>query len=220
MFLFYLILFLFFIWILFFLPIQVHISYLRNKKANRLQVQVKFLFIKIRKDISEPLLKILSIMSKRRFSPENVKESLHAQRLPLRNYNLIFKRIFVWWPKFIQIISHGIRMTGKILKPIRCQKLHVYTEIGLDDAAQTGIAVGSVWAIISFGLSQISKWIVLKPETPQIKVVPIFNNPRFYLEYDCIIVFPLGHIIIVFIQMVRFMRFSTNMIKTNSTFFI
>ena len=78
---------------------------------------------------------------------------------------------------------------------------------------KTGFAYGSLWAGYSFLLSQLSKWMVLKPETPVIKIIPDFNASRLHLEYDCIITFPLGHIIIVFIQTLRFVRVSSHLMK-------
>jgi len=129
----------------------------------------------------------------------------------------------LWFPRGMQIFSHSLKLASKIFKPIKCKKLKIYCEIGLFNAAQTGIALGGIWAILSFLFSQLSKWITINPQTPEVEIIPDFYNTKLNLKYDCIIVFPLGHIIIVMLQTVRFLRVSSVLLKnvtaynTNST---
>ncbi|KJS22505.1 MAG: hypothetical protein VR72_05540 [Clostridiaceae bacterium BRH_c20a] len=215
----YLLLFLIFFILTAFIPIQIHFTYKRENNKNKLKVQIKILFITINQSVINPILKIISFIARKKYTSKNIHESMHAQRLPERNWGLILKRINIWLPRGIQIISHSVKLTSRILKPIKCKKLNIYTEVGLFDASQTGLAFGSLWAVYSFLISQLSKWMILKRETPIIKIVPDFNNSKLNLEYDCIIAFPLGHIIIVLIQTARFVRLSYHLIKgvTNIT---
>jgi hypothetical protein len=196
------------------LPTQIHINYRRANNEDKIKIQVKILFITLNKVFSTPLAKILSLMARKKYTPKNFEKSMKADKLPEKNWKIIFRRINIWLPRVLQIIFHSLKLTSKILKPIKCKKLNIYTEVGLVDAAKTGMTIGSLWAVYSFLLSQLSKWVVLKPETPKIQIVPDFNNnSKLHLEYDCIIAFPLGHIIIVLIHTIRFVRVSYHLIK-------
>jgi len=196
-----------------FIPMQIHIFYQRINNEDKIKMQIKIFFITLDKSFSAPLAKVLSLLARKKYTRENIEESIKAKKLPERNWGLILRRLNIWLPRGIQIFSHALNFTSKIFKPIKCKKLNIYTEIGLFDASQTGLAYGSFWAGYSFLVSLLSKWMILKPETPTIKIVPNFNNSKLHLEYDCIIAFPLGHIIIVFIQTVRFLRVSSYLIK-------
>jgi len=209
----YLLLFFIFLVLAAFIPIQIHFNYKRENNSNKLKMQIKILFITINQSITTPMMKIISLFARKKYTPEKIIESIHAKKLPERNWGLILKRINIWLPRGVQIMSNSIKLASRILKPIKCKKLNIYTEFGLFDASQTGLAFGSLWTVYSFLISQLSKWMILKPETPNIKIIPDFNNSKLYLEYDCIIVFPLGHIIIVLIQTARFVRVSYHLIK-------
>lgn len=203
-----------FVLILFaFIPIQIHITYQRINKSANVKIEVTVFFITIRKTISKPMSKFFSLLARPKYNIKNIKESFKANKFPEKNWGIILHRLNTWLPRMIQIIYHALKLTSFLLKPIKCKKLRIYTEFGLYDPSQTGFAYGSLWAGYSFLLSQLSKWMVLKPETPVIKIIPDFNASRLHLEYDCIITFPLGHIIIVFIQTLRFVRVSSHLMK-------
>ena len=95
-------------------------------------------------------------------------------------------------------------MTTKILKPIKCKKFKVYSEIGFLDASFTAITAGIMWAANSYMLSQLSRWMVINPEALNVQIVPDYNKDKLLIDYQCIITFPLGHIIIVLLQTARF----------------
>jgi hypothetical protein len=196
-----------------FVPIQIHILYQRKENKDQIQIKIKLFFITINLAITSPFVKVLALLARRKYNPKNIKESLKAEKLPERNWGVIIRRINIWAPRGIQVLSHSLKLTSKILKPIKCKKLNIYTKVGLGDAAQTSIAFGSLWGIYSFLISQLSKWISIKTETPTIQIIPDFNNPKLHLEYDCIISFPLGHIIIVIIQTIRFVRVSSSLLR-------
>lgn len=196
-----------------FIPIQVHITYQRINNTDEVKIKIKILFITLNKGISTPISKIFSLLARKKYTTDNIKESLQAEKMPERNWGIILRRINIWVPRGVQIMSNALKLTSRIFKPIRCIKLNIYTEVGLSDASKTSLAFGSLWGVYGFLVSQLSKWMILKPETPTIKIIPDFSNPKLRLEYDCIITFPLGHIIIVCIQTVRFLRISTHLMR-------
>jgi hypothetical protein len=209
----YLIITLIFLIFLAFIPIQIHVTYQKINKMTKVRIEVKVFIIIIRKTISTPFAKFFSLLARPKPNLNNIKESLKSNRFPERNWNIILRRISTWLPRMVQILNHALKLTALIFKPIKCKKLSIYTKVGFHDPSHTGMAYGSLWAVYSFFISQLSKWMVLRPETPVIKIVPDFNEPKLHLEYDCIIAFPLGHIIIVCIQTVRFVRISSHLMK-------
>lgn len=199
--------------ILFFLPVEICVNYYRLNKEDKIDIQIKYLFIKIRNMKTKPLTKILSLLARRKYDLEEVQEAMHSVKIPDKNWLLILKRLRVWIPKSIQVLAHAIKLTTKIFKPVKCKKLKLHSEIGFFDASLTAIATGSMWAINSYILSQLSRWMVINPETINVKVLPDYTKDKLLLDYQCIIVFPLGHIIIVLLQTARFMRVSYHLFK-------
>ncbi|NMA02105.1 MAG: DUF2953 domain-containing protein [Clostridia bacterium] len=186
------------------LPVEVRVNYHRSDKEDQLDIKIKFLFIIIRNVKSKPFIKILSLLARREHNLEEVQEAMKSEKMPPKNWRLILKRIRVWLPKSIQVLAHASKLTTKILKPIKCKKFKVYSEIGFLDASMTAIAAGSMWAANSYMLSQLSRWMIINPEALNVQIIPDYTNDKLLIDYQCIITFPLGHIIIVLLQTARF----------------
>src|SRR5690554_1789454 len=84
--------------ILLFLSIEVCVNYQRVDKQEKIDIQLKFLFIKIRNMKSKPLVKILSLLARREQNLEEVKEAMQSDQLPRKNWFLVLKRLGVWIP--------------------------------------------------------------------------------------------------------------------------
>ena len=196
-----------------FIPIQVHLHYHRHDANDNVKIGVKVLFFTFSNFRTAPLIKLLSLMSRKEHDFNELQEAITTEKLPQKNWLIILRRLNVWIPKGIQVVSHAIKLTAKILKPIKCKKLNFYGEVGLIDASKTGIVTGSMWAMNGYILTQLSRWMIIKPENLRIKIVPNYTKNKILINYDCIIVFPLGHIIIVLLQTARFMRISHHLLK-------
>ena len=66
----------------------------------------------------------------------------------------------------------------------------------------TAIAAGSMW-YASYMLSQLSRWMIINPEALNVQIIPDYTNDKLLIDYQCIITFPLGHIIVL-LQTARF----------------
>lgn len=198
------ILFIIILLLLAFIPVQVHVNYQKIDDEGKLKLKIKYLFISFNKVLEAPLPKTLNLMAQKKYTAKNIEKAVKTERIPKRNWSLIYRRIRTFIPRFVEIIANGMKLASKVFKPVKCKKLNIYNVIGLPDPSQTGMAIGGLYAIYSFLLSYLSHWIFLKPDLPQIKIIPQFNQQKILLKYDCIISFPLGHIIIVVFQAIRF----------------
>lgn len=64
---------------------------------------------------------------------------------------------------------------------IRCRRLTWETSIGLNDAAQTGIAAGGIWGIKTSIIGVLSRWISLKGCRLSPRVNPLYGNKHFHV---------------------------------------
>ncbi|HWJ04137.1 MAG TPA: DUF2953 domain-containing protein [Verrucomicrobiae bacterium] len=91
-------------------------------------------------------------------------------------------------------------------KGIRCKHLRWVFEVGLKDAAETGIAVGAIWSVIGYYLGKLNTNITFEVANPQVAVYPSFRQPIFKADIDCIFKLRIGHIIIAGFKMLRIVR--------------
>lgn len=186
---------------LYLIPIKVQI-YFKAANDNIFIIKTSIFFITITKKINKPISKILALLSREDYNKGEVQEALNTNIFP-KNADIILKRVMDDIPRFLQIIK-----STKIFKLLRCKKMKLYTEIGLSDAYKTGLIIGALWTITGIILGKLSSSQMLRSKKPKIGLVPIFYTKRVFIEYDCIITFPLGHIILIYYQIVRFLIFS------------
>lgn len=111
--------------------------------------------------------------------------------------------------KMIRIIGGNIYKNAnsvfyKWSQPIKINRLNIHIELGLNDAFQTAIAVGTGWAILGIVYSVLSHSLDLKNAETQFMLNPNFNmRNNLHIDFSCIFEFRLGHIIIIIYQVMR-----------------
>lgn len=90
------------------------------------------------------------------------------------------------------------RILRRITRSIRIKKLSLYSELSLNDPAQTALAVGSTWWLLGIIHSQLNCLFNLADTDNQLMIFPNYRQ-RNYLRLDasCILELPLGHIMII-----------------------
>lgn len=199
--------------IMIFIPIRIHTIFKNVNEEMVMIINVKILFFTIKKKVSKPFTKILALSSRKNLNTQEIKEATKADKVPKKNWKIIYRRLKKSFPKITEVLKKSMRVSAKIIKPIKCEKLHLYTEIGLLDPALTGVIVGVLWSMQGILISQLTKYMELKSEAIKIKVIPRYNESKFDFNYESIIVFPLGHIIIVVYEFVRFFKVSKYLLK-------
>jgi len=94
----------------------------------------------------------------------------------------------------------------RVRKNILVEKLKINIDFGLDDAAHTGIATGTVWAAVYNAVAFASQ--LAKLNEPEISVNPDFENEKLACNGECIIVLRLANIIsILFVLGINYLNF-------------
>lgn len=86
----------------------------------------------------------------------------------------------------------------KIAKPIKINNYRLYTEVALQDPAQTALAVGALWCFWGFIYSQLTRLFKIGKSANNLTIIPNYRKQNlFNIDFSCILEFPLGHIIII-----------------------
>lgn len=88
-----------------------------------------------------------------------------------------------------------------LIKKIQIKKIIWKSNVGLDDAALTGIASGVLWMMKGLVVSLVSNKTNL--EEINIDITPYFDESVFETDFHCIIKLKLAHIIIASIKGVK-----------------
>jgi hypothetical protein len=86
------------------------------------------------------------------------------------------------------------RIIDKILMSVTCEKFYWKTVYGSEDAANTGIITGLLWAGKAFIINRLKRHIFCM-EKPIIAVNPIFGHNHFDIDFQCIFSIKLGNVI-------------------------
>ena len=130
-------------------------------------------------------------------------EPADVRTVRVRWANLIFRL------KRLRAISRSVwsganTFFHRIGKPIKIKELSLYTEIAREDAAQTAISAGLVWAAQGFLYTRLAEVFNTCNSRNYFMVRPAYTKTNFLLvDYSCIFQFRLGHIIIIIYQMFR-----------------
>lgn len=112
-----------------------------------------------------------------------LKTGTAHNKIPIPSPRRIYRVLQRWWP-VVRAVRPAVRYT---VDRVHLRRLKWRTELGYDDAAMTGWAVGVAWALK--GLVMSALYITLSPgqRPPQLQVVPDFNQPKLQLDFDCVI---------------------------------
>lgn len=91
-----------------------------------------------------------------------------------------------------------------ITRKIRFERFHWVTRIGLMDAPETAIAAGMCWAVQSYIATTLWHKHYHVTSRPQLKVIPMYNQDLFQVDFECIFNVRLGHIIYAGIRLLKY----------------
>ncbi|MTI94829.1 MAG: DUF2953 domain-containing protein [Firmicutes bacterium] len=78
---------------------------------------------------------------------------------------------------------------------LKIERFVWHTELGIWDSARLGQLIGVVWSAKGMISGMLGRYLKFK-KTPVLRVLPMFNTSRFRTVVSCILVFPVGYIII------------------------
>ena len=153
---------------LLFLKIKVEISFEKSKeKKAKTLVSISFLGGKFKKIFD------FSKEKEPKKKKENEEKLSFTQKVKKYHENLIMLR-YIW-----------SKSKKTVRKNIFAKKLEFSVTLGTDDASSTGIAVGSLWALVYTAIGFISD--VIRICVPDVSITPDYENECFEAKLHCII---------------------------------
>jgi hypothetical protein len=191
-----------------FAPLKIKIIYRRQGQNDYaglelllfwelLPVRVELTSLQALRRAFNPLVKIKTkITSKLKKPVASRKQTLSPSRL----YRLSWRNLY-YLRLFRPALTHTARKTK--LTGFRWE-----TQMGFEDAAATGMAVGALWTLKGLFSSTLYRLAGKHENLPRLEINPVFNQKIFNTEIDCIFVLRPGHIIISFLIMLKIWLFS------------
>jgi hypothetical protein len=107
--------------------------------------------------------------------------------------------------ELIQDIVSFHEIVRRFLRKVHVRNLEWETEIGVRDAAITGVLSGVCWGIKGSIVGLLVEYMNVHPE-PKLAVTPIFNKPASYTSFQCMVSVQNGHAILTGIAMLSHRR--------------
>jgi len=82
------------------------------------------------------------------------------------------------------------------IRHLRINQFKWRTRFGLDNAAQTGLGIGTLWGLKGLVYARLKNNTLKTGVKPQVQVIPSFHQSAFATDFDCIFAIRTGHIII------------------------
>lgn len=103
-------------------------------------------------------------------------------------------RVLKEFPSVIKAGLEILRANRLFYRSISCQNLKWITEVGMEDAAATGIITGGLWVLKGWVFANLQRTVKVEFSRPEFQVVPSFNEPKLNLDFNCIFAIRAGHI--------------------------
>lgn len=106
---------------------------------------------------------------------------------------------------YVQFFSPAMRYMGN---KTRLVQFSWETELGLENAASTGMAAGALWTVKGVCFSALCRMVGGPANPPHLSVKPIYNKKKFITDLNCIFEISPGYIMISTLKVVKLWLFS------------
>lgn len=177
------------------LPVKFYLRFCRKPNDLHLTLLIKIWRIPFSFQINNLVTRLFWILSKNRFWEKQPPKELQATEIAWKRS---FSRLLFFWQIFCTVFQGTMSTLHKIAKPIKIKKIRLQTEVSLQDAAQTALAVGAFWWTWGIVYSQIGRYFNISKTTNNLAIIPNYRKQNLLImDFSCILEFPLGHIIII-----------------------
>lgn len=107
-----------------------------------------------------------------------------------------------------ELINHVFSLhtiVRKFLRKVSVQKIEWHTNVGIGDAAYTGMLIGALWTVKGGIIGIISNFMKLK-KMPIISITPNFQRAISQTHITCMIQFRIGNAMLAGIKLVKFWK--------------
>lgn len=167
-------------------PVRLFISYLKAENETVAVVDVKYMFAKFR---------VYPDGKPKKDKPEKKEISFGEKKTKLEQYMAVFEGIK---HDIFKIIDYATS------KAMIIEKIGIDIEFGFEDAMNTGIFTGLLNGFVYSLLGVVHHRATLKEMN--VNIQPIFGNPCFKTQFDCILRLKNVHIIIVAVNVLKLLR--------------
>jgi len=177
-----------------FLSVRLELKYLRKKNNDHFSIKISLLRGLLKYKLDIPKINLNSQKTALKVEAEleggkSVPDADIHKKYPL---GYLYQQFMHWYPEIKEYFYAG----KYLLKRVVPSKIIWQTEIGLSDAAITGMSVGILWAVKSALLSNIYRYFAIAPRPPEISIIPKFNEKTLVINIDCIFNIKIGYVII------------------------
>lgn len=183
------------------LPLKIYLKIQRQPNDLRLTLLIKLWVLPFQLKLNNVVTKIFWNLSQNRPWEKKPPEDLQAAKIVWKR---LFSRLALLHEIFRAVFRGAMRTLHKIARPIKITKVYLHTEIGLEDPAQTAIAVGSCWWIWGIIYSQIERYFNMSSTINDLAIIPNYRNQNLLLlDFSCIFELRVGHIMIIMYYLFR-----------------
>lgn len=111
-----------------------------------------------------------------------------------------------FWLNVPRLLRYINRVKQQFYRGIHCKGINWRIEIGYIHAAETAIAAGTFWTMLSFALARLYQQVTVEVRCPTLVVVPQFNKVGFLCDIQCIFQLRIGHIIFIGFNVLRTLK--------------
>ena len=190
------------------IKVEVNFRYRRSEKKDHIEIDVRAF-----RGLWHIQYQIPSIQLEWEKGPqiemEQAAKTKAAEPQPKKTLRMRYLRIewlYRFWPRVPSLLHSINQIKRQLYRGIRCKAINWRVEIGLKDAADTAIAAGSFWTMISFALSHLYQRVTVEARRPELAVIPQFKEQGFLCDFQCIFQSRIGHIIFVGFNALRTIR--------------
>ncbi|MBB6177165.1 hypothetical protein HNQ82_001998 [Anoxybacillus tengchongensis] len=110
--------------------------------------------------------------------------------------------------QWLNRIVHLHTIVKKFLQKVSVLQFHWHTQVGVGDAAKTGMIVGLGWSIKYYIVAMVSKYMNVCSH-PSISIVPFFQGAVSRTSFTCMIRFRIGYAILAGLKVVKHLKKGT-----------
>jgi hypothetical protein len=163
----------------------------REGENDHISLRIRGLYGVIKYHYEVPIIKFKSVWEGITYKAEHT-ETLGTHHEAEGNINISKMRLMMDDVKTMLKETYGLMDWVKgTMSRVSCTDLEWKTHVGTKDAAETAISVGGVWAVKSWVMGYLFRYIRLETQ-PEIGVFPRYNHPLFVTQVRCSLSIPTG----------------------------
>lgn len=189
--------------------INVDIKYVHSNDDDKLNVKVNLWNIPIYR-MSAPLIKIdensasIVVAEKQSLGGGKATEKSGDEK----KVKITFEEILDLLKEAKEFLKHVVgfhKIVRRFLGHVSVRELEWRSNVGIGDAAMTGVLSGVVWSIKGIFVGMISNYMNMK-QSPRVEITPNFHSAISQTYFKCMISFRLGQAIVAALLIVRHWR--------------